>query len=222
MKILVINGSPKGENSSCLKLTRAFLKGMGETAEIIHAAQRDIRPCLGCYACWGKTPGVCAQRDDMDWLLPKLTDAELVIWSTPLYCYGMPAAAKAIVDRLLPLTCPQQETDENGRTYHPTRQKNNTIHMLISGCGFPNISHNYEALLLQFGMMFGQDFPRLLCVEAPLLSIPEAEPVALPYLALARQAGEEFKRTGCISEELHSRLDSPMFPPDEYRKMAGG
>ena len=30
MKILVINGSPKGENSSTMKVTRAFLEGMGE------------------------------------------------------------------------------------------------------------------------------------------------------------------------------------------------
>ena len=29
MKILVINGSPRGEQSVTLKITRAFLEGMG-------------------------------------------------------------------------------------------------------------------------------------------------------------------------------------------------
>ena len=31
MKILVINGSPKGERSETMKVTRAFLEGMGES-----------------------------------------------------------------------------------------------------------------------------------------------------------------------------------------------
>jgi len=30
MKILVINGSPKGDASNSLKLTKAFLEGMGD------------------------------------------------------------------------------------------------------------------------------------------------------------------------------------------------
>ncbi|MEN6340292.1 MAG: hypothetical protein ABFD03_09225 [Clostridiaceae bacterium] len=51
MNILVINGSPRGERSVTLKITRAFLEGMGETAEIIDTMQVNVKPCLGCLSC---------------------------------------------------------------------------------------------------------------------------------------------------------------------------
>ena len=75
MKILVINGSPRGEKSVTLKITRAFLEGMGESAEIIDTMQVNVKPCLGCLSCWWKTPGVCAQKDDMADILKRLLES---------------------------------------------------------------------------------------------------------------------------------------------------
>ena len=57
MKILIINGSPYKENSTTLKITRAFMEGLNETAEIVHTIDLDINPCRACYACWVKTNG---------------------------------------------------------------------------------------------------------------------------------------------------------------------
>lgn len=221
MKVLVINGSPRGEQSDCLKLTRAFLKGLGETAAYITAVAADVRPCRGCYACWGKG-GACAIADDMPAILKQIVESDLVIFSFPLYCYGMPAPLKAIIDRVLPLSTRVQAVDADGRTYHPSKRQNTTRFMLISGCGFPNLTHNYEGVRFQFGMMFGQDFPYITCAEAPLLSIPEAKPLADGYLALCESAGREFARDGRIAPETQARLDTPMFDPDTYRKMASG
>ena len=46
MKILVINGSPKKEESDTLVITRAFLEGMNEVSQneihTIHAVEKDI------------------------------------------------------------------------------------------------------------------------------------------------------------------------------------
>lgn len=217
MRILVINGSPKGEKSDTMKLTRAFLDGMGEVAEIIDAATADIGYCLGCYGCWYATPGECVIIDGMAAVLDKLCEAELVIWSMPLYAYSMPASVKAICDRLLPLSCPAQTADENGVTHHPLRRSVHARMLLISGCGYPDRKNNYEALEFQFRRMFGQDAPMILCVEAPLLSIDRAAPVAEPYLALVRRAGAEYKAAGAISAATLAALDRPMLPPDVYR-----
>ncbi len=85
MNILVINGSPKGEKSDTLKITRAFLEGMGETAEIVDTMKIDVKPCLGCFACWSRTPGKCVQQDDMEKVLKRITQADLVIWSKSSY-----------------------------------------------------------------------------------------------------------------------------------------
>jgi multimeric flavodoxin WrbA len=217
MNILVINGSPKGERSDTLKITKAFLEGIGETAEIVDTMKVDVKPCLGCYACWSKTPGRCVQQDDMAGILKKMVESDLVIWSTPLYCYSVPANCKAVLDRLLPLTQMAQLVDENGKTYHPTREKHKTKSMLISGCGFPDRINNFEALEFQFKRIFGDNCPMILCVEAPLLSIAEAKPLADGYLALAKRAGEEYRKNGCVSKETQSALDAPMFPPEQYR-----
>lgn len=66
MKITVINGSPKGERSDTLKITKAFLKGMKEEADVIDTMKEKVNPCLGCYSCWTRTPGVCVQKDGME------------------------------------------------------------------------------------------------------------------------------------------------------------
>jgi putative NADPH-quinone reductase len=218
MKILVINGSPKGERSDTMKLTRAFLRGMGEDAEVIDTIKAAVKPCLGCYACWYKTPGKCIQDDGSAAIIAEIRDADLVIWSAPLYCYSLPSNCKALLDRLLPLSTPVQYTDENGHTHHPGRADKFARQMLISGCGFPDREGNYDALIFLFHRMFGNDSPMILCVESPLLSIPEAVSVTEPYLAHVEEVGGEFKAAGCITAETQRMLDAPMYPPDEYRK----
>ena len=217
MKILVINGSPKGERSDTMKVTRAFLEGMGETYDYIDTMRVNVKPCLGCYACWFQTPGKCIQQDDMAGILEKLLASDLVIWSTPLYCYSVPSNCKALYDRLIPLGTPAQEVDENGTTYHPGRQKIHTQIMLISSCGFPDFQNNFDGMDFQFNRMFSKDCPRIYCVEAPLLNVPEAKVLADAYLAAAKRAGTEYKVGGAISAETKAILDAPMLPPDVYR-----
>ena len=73
------------------------------------------------------------------------------------------------------------------------------------------------------GMYYaGKSCPRILCVEAPLLGISEAKPLAEQYLGLVRQAGAEFKVTGKISAETQALLEQPMIPPDVYRAQING
>ena len=49
MKILVLNGSPKRDNSDTMHITRAFLDGMQEAApqdiHIIHTIDQNIEYC---------------------------------------------------------------------------------------------------------------------------------------------------------------------------------
>lgn len=227
MNVLVINGSPKGEKSDCLKITRAFISGLEEKSSTpvittyTHLSQLTILDCKGCHCCWGPTPGFCCQKDDMSALLDRICDSDLVIWSTPLYSYSFPSKMKAVIDRLMPLSCPTQVAYSNGEVHHEFRGKFHGTNMLISGCGFPQIEKNYEGMVFQFERGFGATSPRILCMEAPLLGIEQAAPLAQKYLALAREAGSCYASTGLISEELMDQLSQPMFDPDTYRKMAG-
>ena len=88
---------------------------MGETYDTIDTMRVNVKPCLGCYACWRMTPGKCVQQDDMAGILDRILESELVIWSTPLYCYSVPSNLKVIYDRLIPLGTMEQRVDEEGR-----------------------------------------------------------------------------------------------------------
>ena len=53
VKVVVINGSPRGAGSNSMKLTQAFLKGMlCEDATVYHLREMNIGHCRGCFACW--------------------------------------------------------------------------------------------------------------------------------------------------------------------------
>ena len=55
MKILILNGSPKGERSATLKLARAFADGVrreGDVLDLIDISKSDVHGCRGCFGCW--------------------------------------------------------------------------------------------------------------------------------------------------------------------------
>ncbi len=219
MKVLVFGGSPKGKASDTMKLTNAFLEGLNpEICDVVDTFKERVNPCLGCFGCWNTTPGKCVQNDGMENVLNKMKAADVIIWSFPLYCYGVPSTLKAYIDRLLPLTSPIQATDENGNTYHPSREEHSIKTIVISGSGFPDMKGNFDGVVFSFKRMFGEAVEFITCVESPLMNIPEAEPVVTPYLELVKRAGEEFKRTGKISDRTHAELDTPMLDPEEYRR----
>lgn len=99
MKIIILEGSPNRKGSSNL-LADCFKQGAeeaGHTVEIIDAAHADIHPCTGCIHCGYEGP--CVQKDEMDRIRPKILEADMLVFSTPLYYYGMSAQLKVLIDR---------------------------------------------------------------------------------------------------------------------------
>lgn len=110
MKILLINGSPKGKRSNSLKLAYSFIEGFKNgctddeesiSIDELHVASMNIAACKGCFACWQKTPGICCIKDDMQKVIEKLIDADLILWSFPLYYFNVPGILKNLIDRQL-------------------------------------------------------------------------------------------------------------------------
>lgn len=100
MNIIVLQGSPN-ENGSTAILVEEFARGAraaGHTVERIDVAHEDVRPCAGCVACgYGTRP--CVQHDGMGAILDKVLAADMVVFATPLYYFGMTAQLKAVIDR---------------------------------------------------------------------------------------------------------------------------
>ena len=99
MNILVLQGSPNTGGSTAM-LAGEFAHGAreaGHDVDIVDVAALDIAPCTGCIACGYEGP--CALSDDFDALRQKILGADMLVFATPLYYYGMTAQLKAAVDR---------------------------------------------------------------------------------------------------------------------------
>ena len=137
MSILVINGSPKGQNSNTFKLAEAFLDGAGYAdADIIDVYKLNIKPCVGCFACWKKTPGKCVIPDDMATVLGKIISADIIVWSFPLYYFSIPGGLKNVIDRQLPMNLPFMIADSESGGHPSHYDLSYQRHVVISTCGF--------------------------------------------------------------------------------------
>ncbi len=226
MKILVLNGSPKADKSDTMVVTNAFIEGLNNSlsneVDIINVAEKKINDCLGCYACWGKTNGVCVQKDDMKDIFDKYVKADMVIWSFPLYYFSMPAIIKAVMDRTLPSFYPSM-INVDGRITHPCRYDlSKTKYVLISGCGFPDVEGNFDALIKQFEILYKKQLTAICVPEAPMLQNKQAQIIVKPFLEKVKKAGEEFGKNGEISKYTKSSLNSPMLLPSMYMQIING
>jgi len=221
LKVLVINGSPKSKNSNTFLLTRSFLAGAGWlNAEIINSAQADIKGCLGCYACWQKTPGKCVLSDGMETILHKLIAADIVIWSFPLYYFSVPGNLKNLIDRQLPLTLPFM-AEENNYGGHPLRyDMTKQRHIVISTCGFWTAAGNYDAVSVLFDRYYGMgNYTAIFCGQGELFRVPELRSRTSEYLEIVRRAGAEYAAGG-ILKETQEELLQPLYSRDVFEKMA--
>ncbi|MDO4867243.1 MAG: flavodoxin family protein [Clostridia bacterium] len=225
MRTLVLNGSPKREKSDTMHITRAFLDGMAEAAaqevRIIHVIDRHIEYCTGCFSCM-RGGGECVHRDDMRAILEAILDSDLLVLSFPLYCYGMPAPLKALLDRTLPLS--SMAMRRVGERYEHVAQADfsRLRYLMICGCGFPNSRQNFEPAVTQFKLCFPRNHTILTVPESPMFSAPEAAVVTAPRLELIRRAGRQYAREGTVDAALLAGITSPMIPEAQYAAIVNG
>lgn len=98
-KILIIQGGgrPKGNTA---QLVDAFARGAedaGHQVETISLLKNEVKGCLGCNACrYGKP---CVQKDSFNNLVPKMKEADLLVFASPLYFWTISSRIKAFVER---------------------------------------------------------------------------------------------------------------------------
>lgn len=225
MKIMIFNGSPKKNASDTMCMTRAFVEGMNESdkneVQTVHVIEKHIEFCSGCFSCM-KNGGNCIHKDDMKGILEEILQSDLLIFSYPLYCYGMPAPLKALIDRTMPLSSMAMQKVE-GRYAHVSQADVSRLkYVMICGCGFPNSRQNFEPAVAQFKLCFPINHTIITVPESPMFNVLEAELVTKPRLELIRQAGNQYAKTGKIESDLMAKITSPVIPEDEYAKIVNG
>jgi multimeric flavodoxin WrbA len=217
MKILVVQGSPKGAHGNTEVLVKAFLGGAkvagAKDAEIVYLKDKHIKHCSGCFTCWTRTPGICIHHDDMPELLLKIRDADILVLATPLYFYTVSGLMKDFMDRTLPLEQPFME--KSGDVYHhPPRYTSALKHLVvISNCGFPEQSR-FSGLKETFRAIVRDNDSGLkgmiCCAGGPLLTGTDAHGASQWYLDAVKQSGIEVVRDGEISPETTAILERPL------------
>jgi len=100
IKILAFAGSPRRHGNSETLLDWVLAAMREEPAVIIEKiplSEVDIHPCRGCNAC--EKLNMCVQRDGMDAINPKIIEADGIVISAPIFCMGINAQTKALIDR---------------------------------------------------------------------------------------------------------------------------
>ena len=99
MKIVVLQGSPNKRGSTNILVTE-FIRGAqesGHSTERFDLADMNLNPCTGCVACGYEGP--CIQQDDNEKIRTAILNADMIVFATPLYYYGMSAQLKTAVAR---------------------------------------------------------------------------------------------------------------------------
>ncbi len=107
MKILGISaGTKNGGNDGMCREPLMAAKEAGAEVEFINLYDIDLKHCTGCTACvqsiFSGRGNMCAVKDDFDWLLDKMYDADGVLFAVPIFEKGAAAIFRNLTDRFGP------------------------------------------------------------------------------------------------------------------------
>lgn len=106
MKIVAINASHRGDRGFTQFLLEKLAAGAreaGAEVEIVVLAQYKISQCTGCQVCHtGKSYLRCIyeEKDDVKAIFDRMRRADLLVFATPVYVFGMSGLLKRFLDRV--------------------------------------------------------------------------------------------------------------------------
>lgn len=100
-KIIIIKGSPRREGNSAILADQvaAGAKSIGADVESYYLHEMNIQPCDACDACQTGGDIGCVLDDDMQFLYPKLHEADAIVIASPVYWFNVSGQAKIFMDR---------------------------------------------------------------------------------------------------------------------------
>lgn len=133
MKIVAINGSPKGKNSVSAIMLAAFLSGAGTDSDIVDItlAEKNVQYCRGCYSCWTNSSG-CILEDDFKQIINLAANTDIIIFASPVYFGNVTGLFKNFIDRLTSSGNPHSEVKIGAPKF-----------IMISNCGY-NAESEFE------------------------------------------------------------------------------
>lgn len=101
MKVLLINGSPRGKGNTYIALSEVAkaLEANGVETEIVSIGAKAVQGCIACGRCAGL--GRCVFNDELyNTVRGKLEEADGIVVGSPVYYAGPNGSLCALLDRL--------------------------------------------------------------------------------------------------------------------------
>lgn len=98
--IVIISASLRSHSNSDA-LAAAFAEGASEAGhhiETISLKDKTLAFCRGCFAC--QEIGHCVMNDDANAITERVAAADVVVFATPVYYFGMAGQMKVLLDRM--------------------------------------------------------------------------------------------------------------------------
>jgi len=224
MKVIALNGSARGKKGVTWKLLDSLLKGLSEggaTVRDIQLKEMNISYCRACLTCMHKTPGQCAQRDDMDQLYPYLRESDLLVMGTPVYTDNMSAQMKTVMDRCICGMDPFLRLDSANRVRHPFRWPMPSKFLLVSTSGFPEME-TFLPLVMTFrdqAANFGSEPIGEICIPGSI-ALQMAPQLLEPCLDKIQRAGKILALHGRIESTLLEEISRPIVTVEQYLEIS--
>ena len=102
MKVLLFNGSPRGEGCTYTALSEAAsaLEKEGIETEIVSVGNKPILGCTGCGACRSAGKCVFGDNDGVNAFAAKAAEADGIILGAPVHYASISGAASSFLDRV--------------------------------------------------------------------------------------------------------------------------
>lgn len=109
-KVLALYGSPRKKGNSTT-LSRELLSAYeekGGTYKEFYLSSKSIAPCNACDACQRSADFTCVIKDDMEEISEALKESDILLLSSPIYCFTFSAQLKLFIDRTYALWKPSE------------------------------------------------------------------------------------------------------------------
>ena len=101
--VFIVSSTPR-KNGNSEVLAEAFARGAteaGHNVKKVSIRDMELKFCIGCLYC--QSHGGCVLKDGMNALYNDVRNADVLVFATPVYYYGMSGQLKTFLDRLNPL-----------------------------------------------------------------------------------------------------------------------
>ena len=159
MKIVILYDSSEEEACDLYSAVSKACAAPGAVIETFatHAAGDGMKPCIGCFGCWVKTPGICIYKNDRGAeYLHQVFDADYMLVISRITWGGFSTGIKFYIDRLLPLLHPYFRKF-NGEMHHQLRYEK--LPVLLSagyGAGSDDEAGTYKTFIDSFSDNLGK------------------------------------------------------------------